>query len=84
MLFGPLLGVVAGLVTADLLMPHDSGEIASYAAAANGFLVFLCMADGVAFSIPISVPLAIWSWRKSTKHRIANKIQNSLLRRASE
>ena len=64
-----LLGIVAGLVTAGLLLRHED---TSSVAPGAGFLIFLCAMDGLLFSIPLSVLVAIWSWRRMSKPSAAN------------
>jgi hypothetical protein len=64
-----LLGIIAGLVTAGLLIRHED---TSSTAPGGGFLIFLCAMDGLLFSIPLSVLLAIWSWRRASKPKAAN------------
>jgi hypothetical protein len=64
-----LIGVVAGLVIAGLLLRHED---TSSTAQGGGFLIILCAMDGLLFSIPLSVLLAIWSWRRSSKPKPAN------------
>jgi hypothetical protein len=70
-LLGPFLGAVIGLIIAIFLLPRETGEVPAYVDGANGMLMFLCIVDGLLVSIPISVLLAIWSWRKSSKPRSA-------------
>jgi hypothetical protein len=68
-LFVPVLGVVAGFATAGFLLRHEDPFSV---ALGGGFLIILCAIDGFLFSIPISVLLAIWSWRRTPKNKTAN------------
>ena len=62
LLGGPLLGVVSGFVVGSLLLtPDPTGR----GAPGDGFLIMLCIGVGLAVSIPTSVRLAVWSWRRS-------------------
>jgi hypothetical protein len=65
----PILGIIAGIITAGFLLRHDDP---SSTAPGGGFLIILCAMDGLLFSIPFSVLLAIWSWRRSSKPKTAN------------
>jgi hypothetical protein len=65
MVFGPLLGIVVGLIVGRFLFPDPSGWFNP----GNGILILFCAGCGLLFSLPISVLLGIWSWRKSTKLR---------------
>ena len=64
-----LLGIIAGIGTAGFLLRHDDP---SSTAPGGGFLIFLCAMDGLLFSIPFSVLLAIWSWRRASKPKTVN------------
>jgi len=62
LLGGPVLGVVSGFVVGGLLLPPDP---TGRGAPGDGFLIMLCIGIGLAVSIPASVLLAVWSWRRS-------------------
>ena len=64
-----LVAIIAGVVTAGFLLRRQD---TSSTAPGPGFLMILCAMDGLLFSIPLSVLLAIWSWRRSSKPKVAN------------
>lgn len=64
-----LLGIIVGIGTAGFLLRHDD----PYSTApGGGFLIILYAMDGLLFSVPFSVLLAIWSWRRVSKAKTAN------------
>jgi hypothetical protein len=64
---GVLAGIVAGLISFELLIPQNLSQPA-YVDAANGFAMILFVVGGLIISVPLSILFAIWSWRKSTKN----------------
>jgi hypothetical protein len=61
LLIGPVLGVVSGFIVGGLLLPPDP---TGRGAPGDGFLIMFSIGIGLAVSIPASVLLAVWSWRR--------------------
>lgn len=62
LVIGPVLGMVSGCIVGGLLLPPDP---TGRGAPGDGFLIMLCIGISFAVSIPASVLLAVWSWRRS-------------------
>jgi hypothetical protein len=63
LLIGPVLGVMSGLIVGAILLPPD--PTGQGRAPGDGILIMLCIGIGLVVSIPTSVLLAVWSWRRS-------------------
>lgn len=64
LLIGPVFGAVSGFIAGGLLLPPDP---TGRGAPGDGFLIILWVGIGLAVSVPASVLLAVWSWRRSAR-----------------
>ena len=65
MVFGPLLGILAGFLVGVLAMPAQTSS--GGRAPGDGFLIMGCVALGFFISIPVSAILAGKLWSRSGK-----------------
>jgi len=65
LLTGPVLGCMSGLIVAAILLPPD--PTGQGGAPGDGILIMFCIGIGLVVSIPATVLLAIWSWRRSAR-----------------